>query len=80
MNFFIDLLNTVVQVFIMTYLPYYFLITNKDIYDKDGKKNLVISSISIFLTCILATNIFKNSNIDFYFNNNNEYNNNMYNL
>ena len=63
MNFFIDLLNTVVQVFIMTYLPYYFLITNKDIYDKDGKKNLVISSISIFLTSILATNIFKNSNM-----------------
>ena len=63
MNFFIDLLNTVVQVFIMTYLPYYFLITNKDIDDKDGKKNLVISSISIFLTSILATNIFKNSNM-----------------
>lgn len=63
MNFFIDLLNTVIQVFIMTYLPYYFLITNKDIDDKDGKKSLVISSISIFITCILATNIFKNSNM-----------------
>ena len=63
MNFFIDLLNTVVQVFIMTYLPYYFLITNKDIYDKDGKKNLVISSISIFVTSVLATHIFKNSNM-----------------
>ena len=38
MNFFIDLLNTVIQVSIMTYLPYYFLITNKDIDDKDGKR------------------------------------------
>ncbi len=63
MNFFIDLLNTVIQVSIMTYLPYYFLITNKDIHDKDGKKSLVISSISIFVTSVLATHIFKNSNI-----------------
>ena len=63
MNFFTDLLNTVIQVFIMTYFPYYFLITNKDIDDKYGKKSLVISSISIFVTCILATSIFKNSNI-----------------
>ena len=63
MNFFIDLLNTVIQVSIMTYLPYYFLIANKDIDDKDGKKSLVISSISIFVTSVLATNIFKNSNM-----------------
>ena len=63
MNFFIDLLNTVIQVSIMTYLPYYFLITNKDIDDKDGKKSLVISSISIFVTSVLATHIFKNSNM-----------------
>lgn len=60
MNFFIDLLNTVIQVSIMTYLPHYFLITNKDI---DGKKSLVISSISIFVTSVLATHIFKNSNM-----------------
>ena len=63
MIFFIDLLNTIIQVFIMTYLPYYFLLTNKDIDDEVGKKNLVVSSISIFVISILATNIFENSNI-----------------
>ncbi len=63
MIFYIDLLNTIIQVFVMTYLPYYFLLTNKDIDNKVGKKYLIISSISIFVTCILATNIFKNSNM-----------------
>lgn len=63
MIFFIDLLNTIIQVFIVAYFPYYFLTSNKDIDYKTGKKNLITSSISILVINILATNLFKNSNI-----------------
>lgn len=64
MNFFIDSLNTVIQVFIMTYFPYYFLMDSEEIDAKVGKKNLIISGISIFIICILSTNILRNSNIN----------------
>lgn len=63
MDFLFDLLNTVIQVFIMTYFPYYFLLTNRELDVKTGKKNLIISGISIFILCILTTNIFSNSNL-----------------
>ncbi|RDY28370.1 GHKL domain-containing protein [Romboutsia weinsteinii] len=64
MNFLFDLLNTAIQVSIMTYFPYYFLLTSREIDAKTGKKNLIISGISIFILCILATNIFSNSNLN----------------
>lgn len=63
MNLFIDLLNTVIQVFTITYLPYYFLVTNSELDIKVGRVKLVISGVSLFILSVLATTIFNNSNV-----------------
>ena len=61
MILFFDLLNTIIQSFIVSYLPYYLSFNKED--DKISKKHFVISIIGIFFTSMLTTNIFSNGNI-----------------
>lgn len=61
MILFVDLLNTIIQSFIVSYFPYYLSFNNEN--DRISKKHLVISIIGIFFTSMLATNIFSNGNI-----------------
>ena len=57
MILFVDLLNTIIQSFIVSYLSF----NNEN--DRISKKHFVISIIGIFFTSMLATNIFSNGNI-----------------
>ena len=61
MILFVDLLNTIIQSFIVSYFPYYLSFNNEN--DRISKKHFVISIIGIFFTSMLATNIFSNGNI-----------------
>ncbi|MBS6025929.1 MAG: GHKL domain-containing protein [Paeniclostridium sordellii] len=63
MDLFIDSINTIIQVYILTYLPYYFLVTNSELGVKEGRIKLTISSVSIFILSISITKILSNSNI-----------------
>ena len=56
MILFVDLLNTIIQSFIVSYFPYYLSFNNEN--DRISKKHFVISIIGIFFT-----NIFSNGNI-----------------
>lgn len=61
MILFVDLLNTIIQSFIVSYFPYYLSFNKEN--DRISKKQFVISIIGIFFTSMLATNIFSNGNI-----------------
>lgn len=47
MILFVDLLNTIIQSFIVSYFPYYLSFNNEN--DRISKKHFVISIIGIFL-------------------------------
>ncbi|MGL4911622.1 MAG: sensor histidine kinase [Romboutsia sp.] len=63
MMFLIDTINTVIQVFIIAYFPYYFLISNKEIDEQYGKKKFIITGISMFIVSFLSTYMYNNSNL-----------------